>query len=65
MAHEVIHMTLDEFEGGLVAPPTSDDTSLTIDGRRLDSKAAVLAWWAEVADDVAAEEAACQGAPGS
>lgn len=57
MANEVIHTTLEEFESGLVAPPTPDDVSLTADGRRLDSKAAVLAWWAEVAADVEAEEA--------
>lgn len=58
MANEVIRTTLEEFERGLVAPPTSDDVSITADGRRLDSKAAVLAWWAEVAADVEAEEAA-------
>lgn len=58
MANEVIRTTLEEFERGLVGPPTSDDVSITADGRRLDSKAAVLAWWAEVAADVEAEEAA-------
>lgn len=57
MANEVIHTTLEEFERGLVGPPTPDDVSITADGRRLDSKAAVLAWWAEVAADVEAEEA--------
>ena len=57
MANEVIHTNLEEFERGLVAPPTPDDVSITADGRRLDSKAAVLAWWAEVAADVEAEEA--------
>ncbi|MGH2625591.1 MAG: hypothetical protein ACRDHY_02935 [Anaerolineales bacterium] len=56
MANEVIHTTLDEFEEGLVTPPTPDDVSITADGRRLDSKAAVLAWWSEVAADVEAEE---------
>lgn len=54
----MIHTTLEEFERGLVGPPTPDDVSITDDGRRLDSKAAVLAWWAEVAADVEAEEAA-------
>lgn len=58
VAKEVIHTTLEEFERGLVAPPTPDDVSITADGRRLDSKAAVLAWWAEVAADVEAEETA-------
>lgn len=58
MANEVIRTTLEEFERGLVAPPTPDDVSITADGRRLDSKAAVLAWWAEVAADVEAEETA-------
>lgn len=58
-------MTLVDFKRGLVAPSTADDVSLTVDGRRLNSKTAVLAWWAEVAADVAAEEAARQGAPGA
>lgn len=57
MANEVIRTTLEKFERGLVAPPTPDDVSITADGLRLDSKAAVLAWWAEVAADVEAEEA--------
>jgi len=34
-------MTIEEFEGDLVAP-TPDDVSLTGDGRRLDGKTAVL-----------------------
>lgn len=32
-------------------PPTDDDVSVTIDGRRLDSKDAVLAWLAEMEAD--------------
>lgn len=44
--------------GGLVGPPTADDVSITADGRRLDSEAAVFAWWATVVADVEAEEAA-------
>jgi hypothetical protein len=29
-------------------PPTSDDVTITLDGRRLDSKEKVLAWLAEI-----------------
>jgi len=54
-------MSLDEFESGLVLPPTSDDVSITSDGRRLDSKNAVLSWWADVAAEIEAEEAAGHG----
>ena len=58
MPSKVIRMSLKEFERGFEGPPTSDDVSITSDGRRLDSKEAVLAWWAEVASEVeAAEEA--------
>jgi hypothetical protein len=32
-------------------PPTDDDVSVTLDGRRLDSEEAVLAWLAEVEAD--------------
>lgn len=35
-------------------PSTADDVSITRDGRRLDSKEAVLAWLAEVEADRAA-----------
>lgn len=51
-------MSVEEFGRGLVRPPTSDDVSLTRDGRRIDSKDSVLSWWADVADEVEAEEAA-------
>jgi hypothetical protein len=34
--------------------PTPDDVSVTLDGRRLDSKEKVMAFLAEVAADVAA-----------
>lgn len=64
MANEVIRWTLEEFERGLDAGPTADDVSVTVDGRRLDSKSAVLDWWAEVAADVEVEEAARQTLPG-
>ncbi len=39
------------------APPTADDVSILWDGRRLDSREAVMAWLAEVAAK-RAEEAA-------
>lgn len=58
-------MSLEEFERGLVLPPTSDDVSITCDGRRLDSKDAVLSWWADVAADIEAEEAARHPTPGA
>jgi len=35
-------------------PPTSDDVTITLDGRRLDSKEKDLAWLAEVEVDRAA-----------
>ena len=52
MANEVIRISLEDFERGLVSPPTPDDVSITVDGRRLDSKDAVLAWWADVAAEI-------------
>ena len=42
-------------------PPTSDDVSALWDGRRLDSRAAVLAWLAEVDATRAAERAGDDG----
>lgn len=44
-------MTLAEFDALLcdAATPTADDVSITTDGRRLDSKEAVLAFCAELA----------------
>ncbi|HUR17898.1 MAG TPA: hypothetical protein VMZ51_03045 [Acidimicrobiales bacterium] len=65
MANRVIHMSLEEFKRGLVLPPTADDTSITRDGRRLDSKDAVLSWWADVAAEIEAEETARHAAPGA
>jgi hypothetical protein len=35
-------------------PPTSDDVTVTLDGRRLDSKEKVLEWLAEIESDRAA-----------
>ena len=43
-------------------PPTPDDATILWDGRRLDSREAVMEWLAEV-DTARAEEAAA-GAPG-
>ncbi len=43
-------MTLEELQAALdrAGPPTADDVSITTDGRRLDSKEAVLEWLAEI-----------------
>lgn len=57
-------MSLEEFERGFVAPPTSDDVSVTADGRRLDTKEAVLAWWADVVTEIEDEDAAAQPSRG-
>lgn len=48
-----------EFIELLEAAPraTPDDVSKTFDGRRLDSKEAVLAWWAEVEPLIEADRA--------
>jgi hypothetical protein len=56
MAREPLPLTDDEFIERLRAggPATADDVSITRDGRRLDSKEAVLAWLAEVEADRAA-----------
>jgi hypothetical protein len=42
-------------------PPTPDDVSITLDGRRLDSKEKVLAFLAEVEADVAAGRTVLDG----
>ena len=39
-------------------PPTSDDVTVLVDGRRLDTKEKVLAWLAEVEEDRAAGRSA-------
>ncbi len=56
MAGEVLPLSAAEFVARVraAAPPTDDDVSITRDGRRLDSKEAVLAWLAEVEADRAA-----------
>lgn len=56
MEPEGLPLSADEFlarvRGG--APSTADDVSITVDGRRLDSKEAVVAWLADVDADRAA-----------
>lgn len=56
MTREPLPLSDDEFLARIRAgaPPTADDVSITRDGRRLDSKEAVLAWLAEVEADRAA-----------
>jgi len=53
MAGKVLPLSAEEFAErvALAPPPTVDDVSITRDGRRLDSKDAVLAWVAEVEED--------------
>jgi hypothetical protein len=53
MAREELPLSGDEFVARVrtAAPSTSDDVSVTRDGRRLDSNEAVLAWLAEVEED--------------
>lgn len=45
-----IHVSIAELEAAMRAggPPTPDDVSITSDGRRLDSKQAVLDWLADL-----------------
>lgn len=52
-------MTADEWFEGMrhARPPSADDVTITWDGRRLDSREAVMDWLAEVATR-RAEEAA-------
>ncbi len=52
----VMPLSSDEFVGRVraAAPATADDVSITLDGRRLDTKEAVLAWLAEVEAERAA-----------
>lgn len=56
MAREALPLSGDEFvaRARAAGPSTPDDVSITRDGRRLDSKEAVLAWLAEVDADRAA-----------
>ena len=50
MARRVPLVSGDEFVARLrtARPSTPDDVTITFDGRRLDSKEAILAWLAEV-----------------
>ena len=56
MAREALPLSGDDFvaRARSAAPSTPDDVSITRDGRRLDSKEAVVAWLAEVEEDRAA-----------
>jgi hypothetical protein len=56
MPRKVLPLSSDEFVARVSAagPPTDDDVSITRDGRRLDSRDAVLAFLAEVEADRAA-----------
>ncbi|MDP9389114.1 MAG: hypothetical protein M3Q48_14645 [Actinomycetota bacterium] len=56
MPERAVPLSSEEFVARLrvAGPPTDDDVSITRDGRRLDSKEAVLAWLAEAAADRAA-----------
>jgi hypothetical protein len=52
-------MTGDEWAAGVVArPPTADDVTITLDGRRIDSKEKAIAWLAEIEADRAAGKTA-------
>lgn len=56
VARKILPLSADEFLARVRAagPATDDDVSVTLDGRRLDSKEAVLAWLAEVEAERAA-----------
>ncbi len=60
MVTRVLPLSGDEFVARLrrAAPSTNDDVSVTIDGRRLENKEALLAWPAEVEADRAAGRSA-------
>lgn len=57
-------MSAEEWFEGMrnAAPPTDDDVTILWDGRRLDSREAVMEWLAEV-DAKRAEEAAASNDP--
>jgi hypothetical protein len=56
MARKALPLSGDEFvaRAGAAGRSTPDDVSITRDGRRLDSREAVLAWLAEVEAERAA-----------
>ena len=52
-------MTGDEWAAADIdRPPTPDDVTITLDGRRIDSKEKALAWLAEIEADRAAGKTA-------
>ena len=53
-------MTGDEWAAAAIdSPPTPDDVTITLEGRRIDSKEKAIAWLAEIeADRVAGKTAA-------
>lgn len=53
MSGRVLPLSAEEFAERVAqaAPSTADDVSITRDGRRLDTKEAVVAWLAEVEAD--------------
>ena len=53
-------MTGDEWAAAVTdSPPTPDDVTITLEGRRIDSKEKAIAWLAEIeADRVAGKTAA-------
>jgi hypothetical protein len=63
MAAQPVRTAEELFEGMRHArPPTPDDVTILWDGRRLDSREAVMVWLAEV--EVARAEEAASGATG-
>jgi hypothetical protein len=57
MVGKEIQVDVEDLERRLRAggPRTADDVSITTDGRRLNSREAVLEWWAEVEAERAAD----------
>jgi len=52
-------MTGDEWAAANVGgPPTADDVTIALDGRRIDSKEKAIAWLAEIEADRAAGKTA-------
>lgn len=56
MTTDELPITVEELESGLADAPgrTDDEVPVTLDGRRLDSRDAVLAWCADVEREIAA-----------
>jgi hypothetical protein len=52
-------VTGDEWtDAGVDRPPTPDGVTITLDGRRIDSKEKAIAWLAEIEADLAAGKTA-------